>query len=82
MRVPVPLQRLLGAVAAREYRRAIGELHQRPVDSVRQEDGLGEQRPGICQSISSHRRLQGRTPVWAVSENDFEKNALPTSIKK
>ena len=76
MGMPMPLQRPLGAVAAREHRRAIGELNQRPVDPIRQEDSLGELRPRAGQSISSHRGLQGRTPVWAVSENDFEKYAI------
>ena len=76
MRVPVPLQGPLGAVAAREDRRAIGELHQRPVDPIRQEDCLGELRPRVGQSIAGHCGLQGHTPVWAGCKNDFEKNAI------
>ena len=76
MRVPVPLQRPLGAVAAGEDRRAIGELHQRPVDPLRQEDSLGELRPRVGQSISSHRGLQAHPLAGPFGENDFEKNAI------
>lgn len=82
MSMLVPSQRPVQLVAAGEDRGAIGELHQRPVDSVRQDDGLGEKRPGFSQSISGHGGLQGRTPSGPGSENDFKKNALRTSIKK